>query len=137
MLIPGTVRWLLGSLDLRAQFAVRTELRRLERDADARLAVLAAFDGGVPHVVDYAGDVGVTPTPMSVPALTIPTTDARPCADGEMHQVAEHRVRLGRGMPLLTLAVVEPGVRGPEVFDALENIGARIEGVLVKRLDRA
>lgn len=132
--VPGSVNAVVEGLDLRAQLALRNELRRLRDDADAMLTTLFVVDGGKTEVIEYAGDRAVMPTPLPRCLPTAPSMEAMRCGDLDEHLVVVGVVRIGRGWPALGLAVVDPDVVPPALSDVVEAGGARLEGVLVDAL---
>lgn len=132
--VPGSVNAVVEGLDLRAQLALRNELRRLRDDADAMLTTLFVVDGGKTEVIEYAGDRAVMPTPLPRCLPTAPSMEAMRCGDLDEHLVVVGVVRIGRGWPVLGLAVVDPDVVPPTLVDLVEAAGARLEAVLVRVL---
>lgn len=134
--LPGTISAVLNGLDLRAQLALRNELRRLRGDADAVLAALFLVDGGKTELIEYAGDRALLPVPVPTIECSVPSLDNARCADLDHHFVVMHSVRIGRGWPSGRLAVVDAGLAPPALVDAVENAGARLETTLVGALSR-
>lgn len=76
------------------QLALRKEMRRLEREADARLVVLrlpAGF-GTSSMVVEHAGDDAVMPRRYPELISTVPSYEVAMCGDGEEHDALVHRI---------------------------------------------
>jgi hypothetical protein len=132
--VPGSLNAVVEGLDLRAQLALRNELRRLRDETDAMLATLFVVDGGKTEVIEYAGDRAVLPTPLPRCLPTAPSMEAMRCGDLDEHLVVVGVVRIGRGWPVLGLAVVDPDVVPPALVDLVEAVGARLEAVLVRVL---
>lgn len=134
--IPGTAGAVVAAVDLKTGLALRNELRRLRDRADALLAVLFITSHERRDVLEYAGDRAVMPRPMPMVTSSVPTFEMLPCADAATHDAGLHMIRLGRGWPALGLALVSPARPAPELTDAMEEYGARLESALTRSLSR-
>lgn len=137
--IPRTLDWLNARLDLRGHRELRAILRSLERECDARLAVLWASETYAKNaVVEFSGDDAVMPPTLPELASSIPSRDVLRDRYGEQHDAVIHKIRLGGGVPTLGAAIVVPGEEDPErLFDAIERAGEAIERALVEAVERA
>ena len=106
----------------RTLLRIRRALRRLCRDADARVAVVR----GHGRVIEHDGDEQALPTRFPVLHTSVGCVHRAQCRDGES-VVASARVRFMRGWPPLEIFVVGPHVENPEVFAALDAAVEAIE----------
>jgi hypothetical protein len=133
--LPGTVPWALARLDLRAQAAVRAELRRLRRDLDALYAGVWLGAARDAEVVAFSGEREDAPHPFPSLASTVPSFEHVRDAAGQERAAVVFPPQLGRGMPRAGLIVVEPArYDAPVLFDAVEASGERIEAIVVAEL---
>lgn len=135
--IPGSANAVFDGLDLRAQLALRNELRQLRDDADAVLATLFVFDAASAEVIECIGDRALMPMPLPRVVPPVPSMDAMTCGDQDQHLVVVHLVKIGRRWPTGGLVVVDPAVAPPKLVDLIEHGGARLEAVLVRALSPA
>lgn len=135
-MIPGSNAALLRDLDLRAQFALRTVLRRLRRQADATLGLLWIADVFSPEVVEWDGERAVMPVTFPFLESTMPSPITVRGRLGGEHLMLVTPVRVGRGMPVLAAAAIDAGIQLPAGFELLEEIGAELEETLVVALTR-
>lgn len=135
-IVPGSAYDLVEAIDLKAQLAVRTELRRLRDIADALLAVTFVTDPPHAHLLEYGGDRSVMPSPLPPFVPSVPSAEVRRCADGDEHAVVFHVVRVGRGWPVLGLGVVDAELAPPALADVVEDAGARLETLVVGAVER-
>lgn len=132
---PGTAAWLLARVGPRVELQLRNLLRGLEREADARLVSLHVVDGFGTHLLEFAGDDAIMPTALPWNTSSVPSfVDVR-CRDRESRTALVHRVRLGRGMPRALLVVLESIETTPALVELAEDVGARIEEVLVATVE--
>lgn len=132
--IPGSADWLLRRIDLRAELRLRKELRRLERDADARLVVL--WISGQQEVVAYAGDFAAVPHRLPVLESTVPAHDTVTLVDGEREHAVVQQVVVGRGITKMAIAIIAPGVTSNAVlFDLIAGAAEQVEGVVVEAVE--
>lgn len=106
----------------RTHLRIRRALRRLCREADARLALVRA-EG---FIVEHDGDEQAMPLRYPVLSTSVGSLHRLRCRDGES-VVASSRVRIMAGWPPLDVFVVEPGVENTEVFVALDDAVEAIE----------
>lgn len=126
--VPGTVEWLLVSIDLRAQAAVRRELRRLLREVDAMFA--GVWIRGPQELIAFAGECAAAPVQYPDVASTVVSTAAVRDTSGQEYDAVVVPPQLGRSMPRLGLIAV--GVTaGPDVFEAVEACAERVEAIIV------
>lgn len=136
--IPRTAEWLREKLDLRGQHQIRAVLRGLERSCDARLVVLWASEGYTSkHVVDFYGDDAVLPPELPDLASSVPSREVVQDKHGEEHDAVVFKIRVGKEVPTLGLAIVVPGVEeAAPLFDAVEAAGEQVESIIVDAVDR-
>ena len=134
--IPGTVEAVVAAVDLRTGLALRNHLRRLRDRGDALLALLFVTGHGQCDLLEYAGDRAAMPAPMPLVTSTVTSFETLPCVDSESRDAALLVVRLGRGWPTLGLALITPARPAPELADAMEECGARLEAALIGALAR-
>lgn len=128
---PSTAAWLLARVGPRVELQLRNLLRSLEREADARLVSLHVVDGFGTHLLEFAGDDAIMPTALPWNTSSVPSFVTVRCRDRESRAALAHRVRLGRGMPRVLLVVLDSIETTPELMDQVEDVGARVEEVLV------
>jgi hypothetical protein len=128
--LPGSPEWLLRRIDARTELRIRKELRRLEREADARLVV--TWIVGQKAAVAYAGDFDVVPHPLPDLRSTVPSHDDVTLLHGEREQAVVHQIIVGRGITKMAVAIVAPGVtENATLFDLIADTAERIEEIVV------
>lgn len=130
--LPGTTPWLRAIVTPRVEHRVRRMLRRLERAADARVAVLWCSQGRDDEVIAFSGDYSAVPKPFPYLRATVPTYDDFLLECGERATAVVHVVQLGKGLPMLRLAAIAPGpVQSTTLFEAIEDCADGIEEIVV------
>ncbi len=131
--VPGTAIWLLRRIDVRTEHRLRKELRRLEREADARLVVLWIL--GHEEVVAYAGDIAAVPHPLPSLESSVPAHDGVTLIGGEREHAVTQQVLIGRGITKMAIAIIAPGVtQSAALFDLVADTAERLEEIVVGAL---
>lgn len=137
VLLPGSRDWLVHrALDLKGQFALRCILRKLRRDADCMLAVLWITDVAQPELLEYAGEPALIPAPFPILESSLASVSVR-TRHGDGHLLLGTHVRIGRGMPVLAVGMVDHGISLPGGLALIEDAVEKLEEALVTSVSKA
>lgn len=129
--VPDSAEWLLSRIDLRTELCVRKQLRRLEREADARLVVVWVH--GREDVVVYAGDIAAMPHPFPTQESTVPGHEDVTLSNGEREHAVTHQIVIGRRVVKMGIALIAPGItKSAVLFDLVAATAERIEEIVVE-----
>ncbi|MBZ0121180.1 MAG: hypothetical protein K8H88_29565 [Sandaracinaceae bacterium] len=133
--IPGTREWVRTTFTPRVELRLRKELRALLRTTDARAVALWHPRDRDADLITFAGDLDAVPEQAVERRSSVPSFQDVRLRDGSREVAVVHGVRLGRGLPSLTLAAVACGVdRSTDLFDAVELVGEALEEIVVSAL---
>jgi hypothetical protein len=135
--VPGSADWLTRRIDLRTENRIRRQLRRLEREADARL-VLVWIVGQQEIVIAYSGDYAAVPHPLPSLETTVPAHDDVTLVGGEREHAVTHQVIVGRAIAKMAIAIIAPGVtNSTTLFDMIADTTERVEEIVVEAITSA
>lgn len=133
--VPGTREWLRATFTPKVELKLRQQLRKLERDADARAAVLWLGHGDRDDVIAFSGDTEAIPKRFAISRSTVPSYEELVLDGGERVSAVVHVVQLGRGLPMLRVAAIAPGpAESAQHFDSIERCAERLEEIAVASL---
>jgi hypothetical protein len=128
--VPGTTAWVRATFTPKVQLKMREELRKMLRTTGALAFVVWLDDRRDGERIAFAGSLGAIPTRLPHVDETVATLHKAVVA-GERVDLIVQIVQLGRGLPSLRVAAVDPESIDDFVMRAVEDCAARLEHIAV------